>query len=190
MGGVIWLAVIAYIVFRCLKNSANNNKRIAANKPPMTNRSSQPVQMKRPVQSTPSARPKQKSAMTAPASQPRRTAAKPQNNSILEKAKQHAESQFNDDAVRSRKPTDLTSVPLGEEIVADKARNAHIHSEHNHESHNDELRNQHGIDDFDTYHLMDEVQDLIVKGYSGDLQFERDFVAEGMDMLGRMTLGE
>ena len=49
-----------------------------------------------------------------------------------------------------------------------------------------ELKNQAGVDDFDTYHLMDEVNDLIVKGYSGNLEFERDFLAEATDMLNRM----
>ena len=48
------------------------------------------------------------------------------------------------------------------------------------------LSNQHGVDDFDTYHLIDEVNDLIVKGYSGNLEFVRDFLAEATDMLNRM----
>lgn len=38
----------------------------------------------------------------------------------------------------------------------------------------------------DVSHLMEEVNDLIVKGYNGELHFERDFVAEGMDMLTRI----
>ena len=61
--------------------------------------------------------------------------------------------------------------------MKDKAKARHIHSEHE-SAHEAELSNQHGVDDFDTYHLMDEVNDLIVKGYSGNLEFERDFLAE------------
>ncbi len=34
--------------------------------------------------------------------------------------------------------------------------------------------------------LMDRVYDLMVTGYSGNMQFERDFLAEGMDMLNRI----
>ena len=41
-------------------------------------------------------------------------------------------------------------------------------------------------DGMDVSHLMEEVNDLIVKGYNGELHFERDFVAEGMDMLTRI----
>jgi hypothetical protein len=55
-------------------------------------------------------------------------------------------------------------------------------------SHDTELSNQPGIDDFDTYHLMEEVNDLIVKGYDGNLEFERDFLAEATDMLNRITV--
>lgn len=34
--------------------------------------------------------------------------------------------------------------------------------------------------------LMDKVYDLMVTGYSSNMQFERDFLAEGMDMLNRI----
>ncbi|MBO5371729.1 MAG: hypothetical protein J6A75_03310 [Lachnospiraceae bacterium] len=34
--------------------------------------------------------------------------------------------------------------------------------------------------------LIDKVYDLMVTGYSGNMQFERDFLAEGMDMLNRI----
>ena len=32
---------------------------------------------------------------------------------------------------------------------------------------------------------MKKIQDLMIMGYSGNLEFERDFVAEGVDMLNR-----
>ena len=38
--------------------------------------------------------------------------------------------------------------------------------------------------------LMKQVENLIVKGYSGDLTFERDFVAEGVEMLNRFEITE
>lgn len=34
--------------------------------------------------------------------------------------------------------------------------------------------------------LMNKVYDLMITGYSGNLEFERDFLAEGVDMLNRM----
>ncbi|MCI8326871.1 MAG: hypothetical protein HFI37_03745 [Lachnospiraceae bacterium] len=39
------------------------------------------------------------------------------------------------------------------------------------------------IEPDDPGNLMQSVQDLIVKGYEPKLSFERDFIAEGMDLL-------
>lgn len=36
--------------------------------------------------------------------------------------------------------------------------------------------------------IIKRVNDLIVTGYSGDMNFERDFIAEGVDMLNRFTV--
>ena len=103
----------------------------------------------------------------------------------MQKAKANASQQFDDDTLEARGSADLGRVPLGDEIMKDKAKAHHIHSEHE-TAHKAELSNQLGVDDFDTYHLIDEVNDLIVKGYSGNLEFERDFLSEATDMLNRI----
>lgn len=36
--------------------------------------------------------------------------------------------------------------------------------------------------------IIKRVNDLIATGYSGDMHFERDFIAEGVDMLNRFTI--
>jgi len=36
--------------------------------------------------------------------------------------------------------------------------------------------------------IIKRVNDLIVTGYSGDMKFDRDFIAEGVDMLNRFTV--
>lgn len=36
--------------------------------------------------------------------------------------------------------------------------------------------------------IIKKVNDLIITGYSGDMSFDRDFIAEGVDMLNRFTL--
>ena len=36
--------------------------------------------------------------------------------------------------------------------------------------------------------IIKRVNDLIITGYSGDMEFDRDFVAEGVDMLNRFTV--
>lgn len=36
--------------------------------------------------------------------------------------------------------------------------------------------------------IIKRVNDLIITGYSGDMEFDRDFIAEGVDMLNRFTV--
>ena len=200
MAGIIWFVVVLYIVIRCV-NSAKKGKGQAKPNVPR-----QPVQTKRPnstqmnrtstMQTTgkwsnPAPQAQRKAAQPARTSQQtgrtqQRPASKPaQENSILQKAKANASQQFDDDTLEARGSADLGRVPLGDEIMKDKAKAHHIHSEHE-TAHKAELSNQPGVDDFDTYHLIDEVNDLIVKGYSGNLEFERDFLSEATDMLNRM----
>lgn len=210
MAGIIWFAVVMYIVIRCINSAKKKNTQAKPNVP----RQSVPKQQKKNVQTNRAAA--QQSGMwssTAPRAQQKapqqmrtpqtgrtsqtgraaqagrvqqRPAGKPaQENSILQKAKANASQQFDEDALEARGRAELDRVPLGDEIMKDQAKAHHIHSEHD-EAHGAELSNRLGVDDFDTYHLMDEVNDLIVKGYSGNLEFERDFLSEATDMLNRM----
>ena len=173
MGGFIWVAVIIYIVIRCTKNAKKNEREATPNVPRPPQYSGQQMPQQRP--------PQQRPPQPAKRSQPQQAA----SQSILQKAKANASQQFADDTKPSDRVVELGRVPVGDEIMKDKAKARHIHSEHE-DGHGTELRNQLGVDDFDTYHLMDEVNDLIVKGYSGNLEFERDFLAEATDMLNRM----
>ncbi len=188
MGGIIWLAIVIYIVTRSIKK-ANENKQQSGSRQPQVRRQPRPnVQQPRPQQNRSNmprqqaGRPQQKHAK-----QTRQTAQMTKENAILQRAKQNVNEHFDEDTteLRRRSGGDLSQVPRGEEILKDRALANHIHSEHQ-ADHATELSNRHGVDDLDTYHLMDEVNDLIVKGYSGNLAFERDFVAEATDMLGRM----
>ncbi len=180
-GFIVWIAVIAYIVIRCTKNAKNDQRQSKTNVP----RNTRPPQRRMPQYNNPQMqgqRPvKQSVSQQARRKQPQ-PAAQP---SILQKAKVNAAQQFDDDTRPVNAKVELGRVPAGDEIMKDKAKARHIHSEHE-DGHETELRNQPGVDDFDTYHLMDEVNDLIVKGYSGNLEFQRDFVAETTDMLNRM----
>lgn len=197
MAQLIWLLIIIFIVVKAV----NKSKEAKGRQTPVPNRPAnyrQPVQNQRPAmtQSRPIAqqRPVTQSRPVPnqrPASQQRSVQQRPMQqrpvqstNSILEKAKKHAEDQFSDDTGSVTGPSALGSIQTGDAIMVDKAKARHIHSEHEN-AHEAELRNQAGVDDFDTYHLIDEVNDLIVKGYSGSLEFERDFIAEGVEMLNR-----
>ena len=191
MAELIWLAIIIFAVVKAV----NKSKEAKTRQTPIPNRPAnyrQPVQNQRPAvtqqrpltQARPVAR--QRPASQQRPMQQRPTQQRPvqSTNSILEKAKKHAENQFSDDTGSVTGPSALGSIQTGDAIMVDKAKARHIHSEHEN-AHETELRNQPGVDDFDTYHLIDEINDLIVKGYSGSLEFERDFIAEGVEMLNR-----
>ena len=184
MAELIWLAIIIFAVVKAV----NKSKEAKTRQTPIPNRPAnyrQPVQNQRPAvtQQRPSS---QQRPMQQRPVQQRPTQQRPvqSTNSILEKAKKHAENQFSDDTGSVTGPSALGSIQTGDAIMVDKAKARHIHSEHEN-AHETELRNQPGVDDFDTYHLIDEINDLIVKGYSGSLEFERDFIAEGVEMLNR-----
>ena len=36
--------------------------------------------------------------------------------------------------------------------------------------------------------LLGNIEDLMIKGYSGNLNFERDFISEGLDMISGFTV--
>ena len=196
MAGIIWFVVVMYIVIRCVSASKKNEKQAKPNVPrkqSMAERSRVGQMNRTPQQNRNSAwsgnmpRPAQNHRTNV--GQTGRTSTQKsrnvQENSILQKAKANVSGQFDDDTLEERGRAELNRVPLGNEIMKDKAEARHIHSEHE-TDHGAELKNQAGVDDFDTYHLIDEVNDLIVKGYSGNLEFERDFLAEATDMLNRM----
>ena len=190
MAELIWLAIIIFAVVKAVKKS----KEAKTRQTPIPNRPAnyrQPVQNQRPAvtQQRPLTQARQTTQQRPVQQRPtqqRTTQQRPvqSTNSILEKAKKHAENQFSDDTGSVTGPSALGSIQTGDAIMVDKAKARHIHSEHEN-AHETELRNQPGVDDFDTYHLIDEINDLIVKGYSGSLEFERDFIAEGVEMLNR-----
>ena len=190
MAELIWLAIIIFAVVKAV----NKSKEAKTRQTPIPNRPAnyrQPVQNQRPAvtQQRPLTQARQTTQHRPVQQRPtqqRTTQQRPvqSTNSILEKAKKHAENQFSDDTGSVTGPSALGSIQTGDAIMVDKAKARHIHSEHEN-AHETELRNQPGVDDFDTYHLIDEINDLIVKGYSGSLEFERDFIAEGVEMLNR-----
>ncbi len=185
MGGfLIWVAIIVYIVIRCMKNAKNDQRTATPNVPRDARARQQMPQQRMPQQRMPQ-QTRQAPRPSQSAKRPPQTRVPKQQDTILQRAKANAARQFEDDTKPSDQKVELGRVPVGDEIMKDKAMARHIHSEHE-DGHEAELHNQPGVDDFDTYHLMDEVNDLIVKGYSGNLEFERDFLAEATDMLNRM----
>lgn len=215
---VIWFVVILIIVVRYVNVAKGNGKRGGATRPPQANRPgkwsgqqggaySQPARPAQPKSGGYSQRSRPAQSKSGGYGQPARPGDRryampqrpvqsaaypakkksPGENTILQRARANASEQFDEDTLEARGEAELSRVPQGSEIMRDKAFENHIHSGHG-ENHEAELRNQPGVDDFDTYHLLDDVNDLIVKGYSGNLEFERDFLAEGIDLLNRVSM--
>ena len=84
--------------------------------------------------------------------------------SILDRAKENTDAQKEDLTLRS------------------------LEESHGHSAHVAPAVHHHPEDEMPE-NLMGTVEDLMVKGYEGNLCFERDFVGEGTDMIARFSLG-
>jgi hypothetical protein len=62
-----------------------------------------------------------------------------------------------------------------------------MEAEHNH-SERVSAAEHHHPEDIIPDNMLGSVEDLMVKGYDGNLCFERDFVGEGLDMISRFTV--
>lgn len=62
-----------------------------------------------------------------------------------------------------------------------------MEAEHNH-SERVSAAEHHHPEDIIPENMLGSVEDLMIKGYDGNLCFERDFVGEGLDMIGRFTV--
>jgi len=87
-----------------------------------------------------------------------------QNTTILQRARANAEEDKEDVTLRS------------------------LEESHGHSAHVSPAVHHHP-EDILTDNMLGTVEDLMVKGYEGNLCFERDFVGEAMDMVARFSLG-
>lgn len=62
-----------------------------------------------------------------------------------------------------------------------------MEAEHNH-SERVSVAEHHHPEDIIPENMLGKIEDLMIKGYDGNLCFERDFVGEGLDMISRFTV--
>ena len=86
------------------------------------------------------------------------------NTSILQRAKANADEDKDDVTLRS------------------------LEESHGHSAHVAPAVHNHPEDEIPE-NMLGKIEDLMVKGYEGELCFERDFVGEAMDMVNRFSLG-
>ena len=97
----------------------------------------------------------------------------PEKQDILSKAKSNVKEN----------ESDVMEQQIHAEVCRDFKENAHATS--------DVLRHKEEsvfCDTGEESDIIKRVNDLIVTGYSGDMAFDRDFIAEGVDMLNRFTV--
>lgn len=86
------------------------------------------------------------------------------NTTILQRAKSNAEEDKEDVTLRS------------------------LEESHGHSAHVEPAVHNHPEDEIPE-NSLEKIEDLMVKGYEGNLCFERDFVGEAMDMVNRFSMG-
>lgn len=171
MDALITLIIIGAIISKFVKAFGKNNEKKSV-KQTQPNQKRQPVQQ-RPQQNAYYYNNKQK-ATKERLQQKYGSQQKPaQKSDILAKAKGNVQE----------KAQDTIQQQMHAEVCRDYRDTSHVmpdvkvHKEQSAE-----------CDTGETSDIMKRVNDLIVTGYSGDMNFERDFIAEGVDMLNRYSL--
>jgi hypothetical protein len=178
MGALIWLIIIGFFIYKSVRKNPELEKQLneAKEKAMRENRPVTPRQ----------ATPPRPAAARKPAAQPRTStaprpaAAQTKMPEIVTRAKEN-----------SARYADL-------DITLEELETEHEHSEHvspaggRHESVSETKKAHTAPEDagsfIDEEDILGSVEDLMVKGYDGNLSFERDFVGEAMDMINTFTL--
>ena len=176
---IISIIFIAYIIKALIESNKNEKRQDDAT-------------YKNPWDKVPMGQPMQTTSSSAP-----KTQGSQQNNSWqqaarenIEKARQRAAQklhEFEGDVLkelnttivdRARKNADANKVDVTLQTME---------AEHNHSERVSAAVHKH-TDDVILESTLGTVEDLMVKGYDGNLCFERDFVGEGLDMISRFTV--
>lgn len=181
MGFIIWIIVMGIIIYSATKGN-NKTKQQNAQSQRLVQQSYTAPQ--RPVQQSYTApqRPVQQ-LYTAPQRQVQQQYAQPQRQVQQPYAKQQRPVQ--QDIIGRAK---ANNSKLAEDRALKEIEQMHNHKEKQEKQVVEHSRNcQTLVGDSDAIlaseSILGSVDDLMVKGYSGNLQFERDFMAEAMDML-------
>lgn len=165
------LIFIIIIIFVIIKNFAKSVEKTGGSQTDESQTmSNQTMNQSRPQavpnQSRPQAVQTQPRPQVMPAQpRPEKTAAglKEDHTSILERAKDNARERIEDVTLNT------------------------MEAEHNHSERVSPAVHNHSEDVLEE-NLLGSISDLMVKGYDGNLCFERDFLGEAMDMIGRFTV--
>ncbi|MBQ8278495.1 MAG: hypothetical protein IJZ23_01470 [Roseburia sp.] len=170
MDALITLIMIGAFIYKLVKKADGRNEKKPAK---------QPVQQRQPVQKTTQAQRdayyyNQQKATKERLQQKYGSQQKTvQNGTILSRAKENVQEQ--------------------EASAIQQEMHAEVCREYREPAHAKENVKEHKLqcEDCDTgaeSDILKKVNDLMITGYSGAMNFERDFIAEGVDMLNRFTI--
>jgi hypothetical protein len=181
MGALIWLIIIGFFIYKSVKKNPELEKQLneAKEKAMRENRPAPPRQATppRPVAARKQATTSEVAAVTRTATMETAQTRMPE---IVTRAKEN-----------SARYADL-------DITLEELETEHEHSEHvspaggRHGSVSETKKAHTAPENVGSFieeeDILGSVEDLMVKGYDGNLSFERDFVGEAMDMINTFTL--
>ncbi|MCR5468750.1 MAG: hypothetical protein K6F37_07305 [Lachnospiraceae bacterium] len=183
-----WIIIICWLVIRSCKQKRLNEERKDANKRMATAEKRAERNLNKKTEPKPSVFTQYK--------KPSYTKAKPQK-----KTYSYTQTQTKTQAAKS-KPIEITDSPSSnpEDLIAQgdilEKANAEVNKQHT-EDHDKVLVNQMRDVTADSFAFdnspegaeerMKKVRDLMIMGYGGHLEFQRDFIAEGVEMLNKYT---
>jgi hypothetical protein len=178
MVALIWLIIIGYFIYKSVRKNPELEKQLNEAKEKAM-RENRPVPPRQATTQRPAAA-RKPAATPRPATATRPAAAQTGMPEIVTRAKEN-----------SARYADI-------DITLEELETEHEHSEHvspaggRHESVS-ETKKAHTAPEtvgsfIDEEDILGSVEDLMVKGYDGNLSFERDFVGEAMDMISSFTL--
>lgn len=185
---IFFIVIIAYIVKAAKKADENQKRQAEANKNPWEGTYQAPRQATR--QNSPKTQVEQSIAKAKQQAQQKATDLYKQMN-LSEYApkteKKSAMQQVHEGRVEARNTSILQRAKANVEEDKVDVTLETMEAEHNH-SERVSAAEHHHPEDIMPENMLGNIEDLMIKGYDGNLCFERDFVGEGLDMISRFTV--
>jgi hypothetical protein len=181
MGGLIWFIILGVIIYRVVKNSNGTQQQAQKTRQDAMRMMQQNGARPMPPQNTYTApnNGSQKRVMTdadrAKLEAYRKQKASAATPDIVSRAKANSAKYAKDETLqeleREHKHSEHVAPAGAKHQTAEETRHAHTRPEESHNMNEPEES------------LLGTIEDLMVKGYDGNLSFERDFIGEATDMI-------
>ncbi len=183
---IIIIVVIAYIVKAAQKADENQKRQTNTNKNPWEGTYQAPRQATR--QTSPRVQVQQNIAKARQlATEKVREIEREAITELHKPVKRSAMQQVHEGRMEARNTTILQRAKANAEEDKVDVTLETMEAEHNHSERVSAAVHYHPEDEIPE-NMLGNIEDLMIKGYDGNLCFERDFVSEGLDMISRFTV--